>query len=70
MKSNMGFTDRMIRVLLAVIIAILYFDHQITGALAVVAIILAVVFLVTAFVGFCPLYKPFGVSTRKTKTTG
>ena len=68
MKPNMGFIDRLLRVVIAVMIAVAYFDHRITGVVGVVAMVLAVVFLITAFVGFCPLYKPFGISTRKTKT--
>jgi len=61
----MGFVDRLIRVVVAVIIAVAFFSHQITGTFAAVALIIAIIFLVTAFIGFCPLYKPFGISTRK-----
>jgi len=65
MKLNMGFIDRLIRVVIAVVIAVAFFSHQISGTFATVAMIIAIVFLITAFVGFCPLYKPFGISTRK-----
>ncbi|MEX1238911.1 MAG: DUF2892 domain-containing protein [Cyclobacteriaceae bacterium] len=65
MKLNMGSFDRVIRVVIAVLIALAYFTNQISGTFAVVALIIAVVFLITGFVGFCPLYKPFGISTRK-----
>ena len=65
MKKNMGSTDRVIRVLVAVVIAILYFTHQISGTTAIVLEILAVIFVATSFVSFCPLYLPFGISTRK-----
>jgi uncharacterized membrane protein len=65
MKKNMGSADKIIRVLLAVIIAILYFTNQISGVAAIVLGIFAVVFLLTSFVGFCPLYAPLKLSTLK-----
>jgi hypothetical protein len=65
MKKNMGSMDKGIRIFLAVIIAILYFTNQIAGVVAIVLGIFAVVFLLTSFVGFCPLYKPFKLSTLK-----
>jgi hypothetical protein len=65
MKKNMGTTDKVIRVLVAVIILVLYFTHVVSGTLAVILLILAGVFVVTSLLGFCPLYLPFGLSTRK-----
>jgi hypothetical protein len=65
MKKNMGTVDKVIRVLVAVIILILYFTHVVSGTLAVILLILAGVFVVTSLLGFCPLYLPFGLSTRK-----
>jgi hypothetical protein len=65
MKKNMGSMDKGIRIFLAVIIAILYFTNQIAGVAAIVLGIFAVVFLLTSFVGFCPLYTPFKLSTLK-----
>jgi hypothetical protein len=65
MKKNMGTTDKVIRVLVAVIILVLYFTHVISGTLAVILLILSAVFVVTSLLGFCPLYLPFGLSTRK-----
>ena len=65
MKKNMGTIDRIIRVSLVVLIAILYFTDVITGTWAIILGILAVIFLVTSLIGFCPLYLPFGISTRK-----
>lgn len=61
----MGAADRIIRIVLAVVIAVLYFTDQITGAAAVILGILAIIFLLTSLVGFCPLYVPFKLSTRK-----
>jgi hypothetical protein len=65
MKKNMGTTDIVIRVLVAVIILVLYFTHVVSGTLAVILLILAGVFVVTSLLGFCPLYLPFSLSTRK-----
>ncbi|WP_425391913.1 YgaP family membrane protein [Ekhidna sp.] len=65
MKKNMGSADRVIRVILAAIIAYLYFANVITGTLGLVLIILAGVFVLTSFISFCPLYAPFGLSTCK-----
>lgn len=65
MKKNMGTIDRGIRILLAVIVAILYINGSITGVAAIILGILAVVFLTTGLAGFCPLYVPLKISTMK-----
>ncbi len=65
LKKNMGTIDRIIRFALVLIIAVLYFTGTISGLVAIILGILAVIFLVTSFVGFCPLYLPFRLSTRK-----
>jgi hypothetical protein len=65
MKKNMGTADRIIRFLLAVVVGILYFTHQITGTGAIILGILAIVFLLTSLAGFCPIYVPLRLSTRK-----
>ena len=65
----MGKADRIIRILLAVILGGLYFTNVITGTLGVVLLVVAVVFLLTSMVSFCPLYAPFGLSTCSTKET-
>ncbi len=67
MKKNMGTTDKTIRILIAVAIATLYFTNIISGTVAIIAGILAVVFLVTSFISFCPLYLPLGIRTNKKK---
>lgn len=63
MKKNMGSTDRIIRVILAAVIAGLFFGKVITGTLGIVLLVLAGVFVLTSVVSFCPLYAPFGLST-------
>ena len=65
MKKNMGSADRISRIIFAIIIGILYFTKAIEGTAALILGALAVVFLLTSFVSFCPLYLPFGLSTRK-----
>jgi len=65
MKKNMGTADRVIRILVAIVIAGLYFANQISGTTAIILLILAGVFILTSFMSFCPLYLPFGLSTRK-----
>ncbi len=59
----MGTVDRVVRLLIAVVVAVLYFTHVISGTLAIVLGILAVVFAATSFISFCPLYSIFGLST-------
>jgi len=67
MKANMGSTDKIIRILAAVLIAVLYFTNQITGTTAIILLVLAGVFILTSLISFCPLYLPFGISTRPKK---
>ena len=65
MKKNMGKTDKLIRIAVAAIIAVLYFTGVITGTMAIVLAVLGGVFLLTSLINFCPLYAPFGISTSK-----
>lgn len=65
MTKNIGTLDRAIRLVFAVAVAVLYFMDVITGTLALILGILAIIFLVTSLLGFCPLYLPFKLSTIK-----
>lgn len=65
MKKNMGKVDRILRVLLAIVVGVLYVTNVINGTLALILGIFAVVFLLTSAVSFCPLYVPLGISTDK-----
>lgn len=67
MKKNMGSTDRIVRVLIAVVFVGLYFGNVVTGTLGIVLLALAAVFLLTSFVSICPAYMPFGLSTCSTE---
>ncbi len=65
MKPNMGTIDRLIRIMAAVSIGMLYLMDMISGTVAIVLGIVAAVFLITSFISWCPAYLPFGISTRK-----
>jgi hypothetical protein len=65
MQQNMGVVDRTIRTLLAIAVAVLWYLDVIGGVLAIVLAVFAVVFLLTSFVGHCPAYVPFKISTRR-----
>jgi hypothetical protein len=65
MKKNMGSTDRIVRVLIALLVVILYFTNIITGTMAFVLLTLSGIFVLTSLVSFCPLYLPFGIRTCK-----
>ncbi|MCK5279459.1 MAG: DUF2892 domain-containing protein [Cyclobacteriaceae bacterium] len=67
--KNMGSIDRIIRVVVALIIGILFLTEIITGTLGIVLLIFAGIFLLTSLVSTCPLYLPFGIKTFKTKST-
>jgi len=67
MKKNMGSADRVIRLLIAAIVAVLYFTGIISNTLGIVLLILAGIFVLTSFISFCPLYAPFGISTCSVK---
>ena len=67
MKKNMSTADRVIRILIAVAIAILWYTDVISGTLAIILLIVAGIFILTSFVSFCPLYRLFGISSRTVK---
>lgn len=65
MKINMGTLDRILRFAIALSIPVLFYLDVITGNWATVLLVLAAVFLITSFIGSCPLYIPFSINTRK-----
>ena len=67
MKKNMGNTDRVIRLLLAAVVAALYFTNTKTGTLGIVLLVLAGVFVLTSLISFCPLYALVGLNTCPAK---
>jgi len=67
MKKNMNSVDRTVRIIIAAIIAGLYFTNVITGTLGIVLLVLAAVFTLTSLISFCPLYSILGISTCAVK---
>jgi hypothetical protein len=65
MKPNLSTLDRIIRVVVAALFAYLYFSGIVTGAFGIILLVLGTVFVLTAVVGFCPLYAMFKLSTLK-----
>jgi hypothetical protein len=63
MKKNMGTTDRIIRVIIAAIITILYITGTISGTLGIVLLIAAAMFAISSITAYCPMYALFGLST-------
>ncbi len=64
MKKNMGSLDKIIRILIAAVLVILYFTDVVTGTPGIVLLVVSGVFVLTSLISFCPLYLPFGLSTR------
>ena len=67
MKKNMGSIDKGTRILLALIIAVLFFSGKISGTFGFVLLSAGGIFLATSLISFCPLYIPFGINTCKKK---
>lgn len=67
MKKNMGNADRIVRFLIAALVAVLYFTNTITGTLGIVLLVVAGIFVLTSLVSFCPLYTLIGMSTCPAK---
>jgi hypothetical protein len=67
MKTNVGNIDRIIRIVLAIVLAGLYFGGIVEGTIGIIILVLAAVFTLTAIVGFCPLYTLVGLNTCPVK---
>jgi hypothetical protein len=65
MKKNMGIIDRVIRFLLAILVAVLYLTGQLSVTAAIILGIIALAFIITSLVGFCPIYRIFSLTTLK-----
>ncbi|HTR80613.1 MAG TPA: DUF2892 domain-containing protein [Bacteroidota bacterium] len=65
MKKNLGSIDRIVRVILALAVAVLYFADQISGMAAIILGVVAVVFVFTSTASFCPIYALLGLSSKK-----
>jgi hypothetical protein len=67
MKKNVGSVDKVVRILIALIVVILFFTNVISGVVGIILLIVAGVIVLTSIISFCPLYWPFGLSTEKKK---
>lgn len=67
MKKNVGNIDRIVRIIIAIIIASLYFAQVINGTLAIVLLIIGGILVLTSFLSICPLYMIFGINSCKKK---
>jgi K+-transporting ATPase A subunit len=70
MKANMGSADKVIRILAAIIVGVLYFTGILSGTVSIILLVIAAIFIATSLIGVCPLYLPFGLSTLKKKISG
>jgi hypothetical protein len=67
MKKNVGSIDQIIRYLLAAVLIILFATKIVTGVLGYILLAVAVVFIVTALLNFCPIWWMIRVRTNKNK---
>jgi hypothetical protein len=67
MKKNMGTADKIIRLIVAAVLAFLFYNGTITGTLGIVAVVAAAVFALTSLISFCPLYPLLGINTCSVK---
>lgn len=67
MKKNIGTVDKYIRIGVALVIIALYVANIITGTVGIILLVVAGLLILTSFVSFCPVYWPFGISTRETE---
>jgi len=65
MKKNMGSLDKLIRLIIAIVLIVLYYTNVLKDTLGIVALIVALVFTITSLISFCPLYTLFGINTCK-----
>ncbi len=63
MKKNMGKADRLVRTLIALVLGILLINGTISGVIGTILTVVAIAFLVTSLLSWCPAYVPFGIST-------
>jgi hypothetical protein len=63
MKKNVGSVDRVVRIVLAALFAVLYFTKTVEGTAGMVLLVLGGIFLATSLISFCPLYAIFGINT-------
>ena len=70
MKRNMGTTDKLIRLTIAIVLIVLYWRQVLTDTWGIIALVVALVFTLTSLISFCPLYTIFGIKTCKKEEQG
>ncbi len=65
MKKNVGTTDKVIRILIAVTLGVLFFTHVISGTLGIILLVLGVVLVATSLISLCPIWLALGINTKK-----
>lgn len=65
MKKNMGSTDKLIRLAIAIVLIVLYMTHKLPETWDIVALVVALIFTITSLISFCPIYSIFGLKTCK-----
>lgn len=65
MKANLHDVDKVARIILAIVVAVLYFTGIISGTVAIILLVVAALLVVTVFINFCPSYHFLGISTKK-----
>jgi len=68
MVKNIGRTDKLIRMVIALVIASLYYFGLISGTLALILLLIGVILAFTSVLNFCPLYKLVGINTCDVKS--
>ncbi len=63
MKRNLGAIDKLVRIVVGTLLVVIFMLEIVEGGLAIVALALALIFIVTGIFNFCPLYKIFGISS-------
>ncbi len=67
MKTNVGTLDKTIRVIAAIIVAILVYSDVLNGVPAIILSVVAIFLVLTSMVSICPLYLALGINTKGRK---
>lgn len=67
MRTNVGSTDKLIRIILAIVLGTLYLTNTVSSVIGLAVLIVAVILIATSVISFCPIYPLFGINTFPTK---
>jgi len=67
MKANVGNTDKLIRIILAIVLGTLYLTNTVSGGLGILVLVFAIILVATSLISFCPIYPLFGINTCSLK---